>query len=655
MTKKLFSRQVTAVLVAALALPACSLLNPSRYTTTQTPAVSPTPTQPEKRVLTICLGEEPSSLYIYKANSFSMWSVLEAIYDGPVDIVNYQSVPVILEQIPNFGDQSASFQAMDVEEGDTVIDTDGYPVTLKVGVKVFPSGCTTGSCAITWDGKTTLQMDRIVANFVLKPSILWSDGSPLLASDSVYSFRLAADPASPVTKIATNQTEEYQALDERTVQWISKPGMVTRYLDDYFWIPLPEHSWKSYSAAQLQTVQEANLKPLGWGAYVIDEWVPGDHIRLVKNPTYFRASEGLPKFDVVVYRFVGAQTNNNILGLLSHECDIADQTTLWEGQYEQARQAQLDQRINLVIGMDTRWEHLDFNIKPASYDNGYNPYAGDRPDFFGDKRVRQAFAYCLNREETTRSIFNSLAEASNSYLPTNFPLYDASIKIPAYEPGMGIQLLDEVGWKDADNDPATARVARGVKGVPDGTAFSVKYITTTAELRKTFAQAMADSLSQCGIQVELIFLTKDEMYASGPEGTLFGRLYDLAEFAWGPYWEPFHREPPCFLYATSEIPTDANHWLGEFHGGVNITGYSNPDYDAACMAAQNAGLDSNAYQENEALTLTMLAEDIPSIPLFHFIKVAGSRPDLCGLMMDTSSRSDLANLETLDYGEGCNP
>ena len=584
-----------------------------------------------------------------------MWSILEAIYDGPVDIVHYQSVPVILEKIPKFDDQSVSFQPMEVKAGDIVIDTDGNPVTLAAGVKVFPSGCTTGSCAITWDGKSTFNMDRIVANFILKPEILWSDGSPLLASDSVYSFHLAADPASPVTKIAVNQTESYQALDDRTAQWISKPGMVTRYLDDYFWVPLPEHLWKDFTASQLQTAPEANLKPIGWGAYIIDEWVPGDHLRLVKNPLYYRAGEGLPRFDVLVFRFIGAQTNNNISGLLSGECDIANQTTLWEGQYQQARQAQLDKKINLYVGMDTQWEHLDFNIKPASYDNGYNPYAGDRPDFFGDQRVRQAFTYCLNREETVRSLFNSLAEVPNSYVPPDFPLYDTSITILPFDPVMGSQLLDQVGWKDADNDPATPRVAQGVTNVPDGTTLTVKYITTTAELRKAFAQAMADSLTQCGIEVELTFISRDQMYAAAPDGILFGKQYDLAEFAWGPYWEPFHREPPCFLYTTSEIPMATNQWLGEIHGGVNITGYSNPEYDKACASAENAGLDVNTYQENESQTLKILAEDLPSIPLFNFIKIAGTRPDLCGMMMDTSSRSDLANLESLDYGESCTP
>ena len=166
---------------------------------------------------------------------------------------------------------------------------------------------------------------------------------------------------------------------------------------------------------------------------------------------------------------------------------------------------------------------------------------------------------------------------------------------------------------------------------------------------------MTDSLEQCGIKVDLTFLPQDQMYAVAPDGVLFGRQYDLAEFAWGPYWEPFHREPPCFLYISSEIPSETNHWLGNIHGGVNITGYSNPEYDKACASAENSGLDVGKYQQNESQTLTILAEDLPSVPLFYFIRIAGTRPDMCGMTMDTSSRSDLANLESLDYGVPCSP
>jgi ABC-type oligopeptide transport system substrate-binding subunit len=43
--------------------------------------------------------------------------------------------------------------------------------------------------------------------------------------------------------------------------------------------------------ADLLTAPEATQKPIGWGPYVISEWVKGDHITLQKNPKYFRAAE----------------------------------------------------------------------------------------------------------------------------------------------------------------------------------------------------------------------------------------------------------------------------------------------------------------------------------------------------------------------------
>ena len=155
---------------------------------TNVPVETATATMPAPSVLTICLGMEPTSLYIYKSSSRSMWSVLEAIYDGPIDIRHYQPVPVILEKVPTFGNGDAVLQPIPVSGGDIVVDVNGDPVKLEKGVKVLPSGCTNGSCATTWDGTSTLTMDRIVANYVLKPGIMWSDGEPLKANDSVYSL-----------------------------------------------------------------------------------------------------------------------------------------------------------------------------------------------------------------------------------------------------------------------------------------------------------------------------------------------------------------------------------------------------------------------------------------------------------------------------------
>lgn len=643
-------RAVLFILICLSLLAACGTPQAQLTRTAEinpTPRETPTATPPPPRVLTICIGQEPTSLYIYKGNSHSMWSVLEALYDGPIDMVNYQPVPVILESIPNIVDGSLVFQPVLVSEGQIVVDVDGNLVNLKAGVKIFPSGCTSGNCAITWDGVTGFSMDRMVANFVIKNGIFWSDGQPLTADDSVYSFKVAADPSTPVTKKMMDQTDTYTALDARTVQWISKPGLVTRHIDYYFWIPLPQHSWKNLTAAELQTAVESNLKPLGWGAYMLDEWVPGDHIRLVKNPYYFRASEGLPVFDTLVYRFPGQNADSNLQALASGECDIADQSVAWEQQYQTLRQSEMDGKLLVYRGLGPEWEHLDFDIRPAAYDDEYTP-GTDKADFFGDVRVRQAFAYCIDRADLVVNLFNNLSEIPLSYLPPNHPDYTKYLVAYTFDIEKGKSLLDEVGWKDLDNDVATPRTAQGVANVLDGTAFSITLTTSQADLRRQAAQAIAADLQKCGIQVTVNSVTRSEMYAAAPEGVIFGRNYDLAEFAW-----TAGIEPPCFLYETDEIATAANSWQGTLFGGLNSTGFSNAELDQACKAARSAGLDSELITHSQQEVQKILAEQMPSIPLFYFVSLAASRSDLCGLQMDVSSRSEFKTIETMNYGAGC--
>ena len=43
-------------------------------------------------------------------------------------------------------------------------------------------------------------MDQVSATYTLKAGLQWSDGAPLTAADSVFSFNLAADAATPVSK-----------------------------------------------------------------------------------------------------------------------------------------------------------------------------------------------------------------------------------------------------------------------------------------------------------------------------------------------------------------------------------------------------------------------------------------------------------------------
>ena len=116
--------------------------------------------------------------------------------------------------------------------------------------------------------------------------------------------------------------------------------------------------WGQYTAAELVEAVDAEALSVGWGPYIIDEWVKGDHITLHKNPNYWRADEGLPKFDNLVYRFVGENSNANIAAILSGECDIVDQTSHLDDQSELLLELQAAGQLNADLrhryGLGTR-------------------------------------------------------------------------------------------------------------------------------------------------------------------------------------------------------------------------------------------------------------------------------------------------------------
>jgi peptide/nickel transport system substrate-binding protein len=246
-----------------------------------------------------------------------MWSILEAVYDGPFDARGFTNQPVILEKIPSLADGDASLRPVSVQKGDVVVDVQGNPVALEVGTRVLPAGCSRPDCATAWDGTSPLSMDQLVVSFKLIADIKWSDGTPLTAADSVFSYHIAADPATPSYKYVLDRTYAYTAVDEQSVQWVGLPGFFEQRFGSFYWLPLPSHLLGNKSAADILADSSVNRSPLGWGPYVIQEWTAGDHITLRKNENYFRAAEGLPAFETLVFRFVGSAADGNLNALLS--------------------------------------------------------------------------------------------------------------------------------------------------------------------------------------------------------------------------------------------------------------------------------------------------------------------------------------------------
>lgn len=639
-------------------------------TLTPTLTASPEPT-PAPRKLTICMGAEPETLYIYGGSMYAQSVIFSAIYDGPIDSLGYAYQPVILEKLPSLAGGDARIGPVTVQAGDRAVDAEGEPVTLVEGVRYRPAGCRAASCARVYQGGE-VQMDQLSADFALLPDLKWSDGKALTASDSTFSYQVAAsmcrnpwyapgEPASiPCGTLGLNRswdkiprTASYTTLDSLTTRWTGLPG----YLDpDYmtnFAHPLPRHRLVSHTPDELYGLEDARATPLAWGPYMIVRYEPGQYVRLARNPHYFRAAEGLPKFDTLIFKFI-RQNDANYEKLAAGECDLLDQEAAWAYSPEmQQHLLDLDAagQLQAHIVPGTVWEHLDFGLQPLAYDDGYQA-AADRPDFFGDPRTRQALALCLDRPRLVAEVLHGFSPIPDSYLPLDHPLANPALTPIPYDPAAGAALLEQTGWLDPDDDPSTPRIARGVPRVPEGIPFTVSYWTTTSTQRQQASDILAESLAGCGVQVELAYFGAQEFFgepAQGQRGMVFSRAFDLVEFAW-----LTGIQPPCDLFTSENLPGPAGDpryprgWEGQ-----NNTGYQNPQFDAACQAALEALPGEPGYVEAHYRAQEIFAADLPVVPLFFRLKMTAARADFCGYQMDSTTQSDFWNLEAFDDGAGC--
>ncbi len=601
-------------------------------TATPFPAPMPTPVPtrlpPKPKVLTICLVGEPDTLYLYGGSRLpATQHVMEAIYDGPIDHRSYAYQPVILEKVPSIADGDVVMRNVRVREGTWIVDAAGAIVELAEGIEIRPSGCYTEGCVIEFEGEP-LRMERMEVTFALREGITWADGEPLTAYDSAFAFEVASDAVTPGNhRYLVEHTVSYRPQDEWRVKWIGLPGFIddTYFLN--FFTPLPRHQLEDYSPVELLQADETRRSPLGWGPFVVEEWMQGDHITLSRNPNYFRAAEGLPYLDRVVFKFV-ASAPEVVAGILADECDVGVQNANFEPYMALLVQAEEHGLLKMVTAPSNGWEHIDFGIVPIS---GYR-----RADFFGDVRVRQAIAQCIDRQAIVDDITYDRSVVPASYLPPGHPLYAGDdLWHWDYDPAGARALLEEIGWLDEDEDGV--REAHRIQGMRADTPFEVTLLTSDVSASQQIARIVKAYLADCGIRVNLETQPAWELFADGPEGPIFGRQFDLAETAW---W--FDSIPPCGNYLSSEIP-DKEYWYGD-----NATGYSNPDYDAICQKALRALPGTPEYEEYHRQAQVIFSEELPALPLFMWLRIAVAQPDVLSFALDPTAQSELWNIETLD-------
>ncbi len=594
--------------------------------------VAPATTTPAPSELIVCLFEEPASLYLYADTGRAADMVLAALYDGPLDLLGYDYQPVLLEKLPSLADGDLRIVPVELASGDVYFNPETLqPETFAFNKPFLPSGCTADECVQIYRGGGAT-IDRLEADFRLVEGVTWSDGTPVTAADSVFSFRLDTASETPTTKYLVDRTIGYEAIDERTVRWIGIPGYLDPEARANFWTPLPTHRLGGKSAEELLTDEEANRAPLGWGPYMLERWESGRMIRLVPNPTYTLAGSGTPGFDTLTFRFIEDDPLAAIQQVVTGECDLLDEFTLDSETAETLVSLRDNGRLAFAAAPGSLVERLEFNLSPV----------GGGAALFADLRTRQGLAACINRSRIVDEILAGFGGPTDSFLAPEHPLYASDLEAVAYDPAAGAGLLTEAGWLDADQDPETPRVADGSGRVSAGTPLVFTLAATDSGFRRAIAEQLQSDFAACGAELELDTLPPDVLYAAWPQGPVFGRTFQTVLWSW-----PVFVSPPCEMFAGWEIPSETNPL------GINASGLSSAPYDTACRTVLLGSLGDGAYERAAGESQALFAASNPAIPLYVWPRLVVHRTNLCGIEIDPSAETVLWNAESLHQAAVC--
>lgn len=570
MSKSPFLKTMLTLLMLALIFAACQPdvmdlpSQPLGTDTVETEAplqneVIATATAEPPKELTICIAQEPASLYRYDGrNSLAKQSLFAALYgpdEGRAWLLESSDQAIVSNQ-----------EAIDLEQGMTVLAADGTVQILRPGLKIFPAG---GSEAMDWAADAGHQLLRSTIIYKLKPGLLWSDGQALTANDVLFSYHLARRLELPTEQWAMDRTATLEALDETTLRWVGIPGFKVHDEKAFLWKPLPAHLLETLPDATLPETDHAALTPPGWSAWRMTTWEKGSRLSFEKNPHFSGDTSSASPFETLNFLVV-PELEQALAKLDAKECQILDKSYQLEA-LEDARLLDLATRHQLVVENYDLVEQLVFNTHPISGEA--------RQNLLAEAGTRQAISACLQDASVITKLLGRewfearVVDGVDLNQLGRWPeLPDAAAK------------LEENGWTLAGAADGV-RVAQGVPNVEDGSALRLTLLTGQGAQSMEIAGLISETLKTCGIAVTHQSMPAAELYAPGPDGPIFGRKFDMALINWGPQDEPL-----CELYVSGQIPSSDNHWIG-----TNIAGLNSQSYDYLCTQGAQDGHEAISH------------------------------------------------------------
>jgi ABC-type transport system substrate-binding protein len=232
----------------------------------------------------------------------------------------------------------------------------------------------------------------------------------------------------------------------------------------------------------------------------------------------------------------------------------------------------------------------------------------------GDLRNRQGIAYCSNRPEMVSSVYAWAEDQSallmDTFIPTKHWAHTTPAQQYPFDPEQGGALFTEAGWTLAEGASFRTNAA--------GEEMNLKFTTTNAQFRQTWAAVFESNMAACGLRVVRFHVPASWWF--GDTTGLARRDYELGAFAWVGQADPGGQT----LYACDQIPLPENGWEGQ-----NAMGWCNEAASVAIKLANNT-LDKAGRIAQFAIVQEEFAKDMPSLPIFNRAEVLATVADFQG-------------------------
>jgi peptide/nickel transport system substrate-binding protein len=399
-----------------------------------------------------------------------------------------------------------------------------------------------------------ISSDGMEYTFKIRPSVSLHNGDTLTAEDVKWSLDYVRDPKNGAAYRGNlSSTKSIETAGPLTVKVRFKEPFGPPFLADIYGTFVPIVSRKS--GPTLDT------KPIGTGPFTVADWNPGLNLRLERFPDYRK--KGRPYLDEIVLRFLPEETVR-YTALRTGDIDVADGLPIQA--VTELKKAPLP-GIQFVAIPGGEYMMLLFNTRKPP---------------LSDVRLRQAFAYALDKQEIVNADRWGYGEVVNQTFPKSSPWH--------FE------------LEDYKRDPNKARGLLSGAGFPQGLALPIlvspKYLST--------AQVLQTQLKAVGIKLDFQ-LVDDATRVSQT---------DKGEFA--------------MMLRGQGFPLDPNRDLDMFYSKArNPSGYSNPDFDRL----YEQGRVERDFQKRKQIyreAMRLVIREVPSILIWGSDSFVGWRDRVKG-------------------------